>query len=313
MDTLSITGFALLIMETLVGMVANGFIVLIGCIDWFRSKKLSPTDLILTCLGLARLAWLAVVILDVTTFSFFLHTYVLNHVYLMITMVWFFIYNVNITFATWLSIFYFVKITTFSHPLFLHAKQRFPALVPWLLLGSVAFSAFMAMTILAVSSSSLITCDFSKLFLNNSYGSDAEVLHKCWRLFIAVTVPNVIPSVLFLSFTVLLIVSLWKHIRHLQHDGISTMDLNTNVHLRAIKALVSFAVLYLSSFVGISTEAILFFGNTDGSWTSAIFQTIIALYPSGHAVILIVINPRLKQAWVKMIHHLKCGVNEAPS
>nr|XP_056704433.1 taste receptor type 2 member 9-like [Euleptes europaea] len=52
-------------METLIGMGANGFIVLINVIDWLRSRKLSMTDLILTSLGLARLAWQAVAILFV--------------------------------------------------------------------------------------------------------------------------------------------------------------------------------------------------------------------------------------------------------
>ncbi|XP_060092479.1 taste receptor type 2 member 104-like [Heteronotia binoei] len=162
-----IISFVLLIMETLVGIVANGFIVLINCIDWFRSKKLSPTDLILICLGLSRLMWQALVMLH--------------------------------------------------------------------------------------------------------------------------------------------------HTRHLQHNGIGVRDLNTNVHLSAIKALASFAALYLSCWLAISLQTILYWRRNNGSWTSVFFHNISAAYPSGHAVILILINPKLKQAWVRMIHRIKCHVSEPPS
>ncbi|XP_060125086.1 taste receptor type 2 member 41-like [Zootoca vivipara] len=54
---------------------------------------------------------------------------------------WLFVNNANLWFATWLSILYCVKIANFSNPLFLQMKRRFPGLVPWLLLGTVVFSA----------------------------------------------------------------------------------------------------------------------------------------------------------------------------
>nr|XP_056704432.1 taste receptor type 2 member 8-like [Euleptes europaea] len=244
---LLITGFVLLVMETVVGMVANGFIVLINFIGWFRSRKLSPNDLILTWLGLARLAGLAVMILDVTILSFFLCTYTLIEVRLAVTIMWLFTSTINLWFAACLGVWYLMKIAIFSHPAFLQAKQRASQLVPWLLLGSIVFSAFI---------------------------------------------------------TIIIIIT---HIRHLQHSGIGVRDLNTIVHLSAIKALASFAVLYLSSFVAITLQAMLPWRGHDNIWTSVLFQTMRALYPSGHAVILILINPKLKKAWLE---HLKLGSRE---
>ncbi|XP_048360353.1 taste receptor type 2 member 113-like [Sphaerodactylus townsendi] len=199
-SSLWITGFALLAMETFAGIVANGFIVLINCVDWFRSGQLSSTDLILICLGLSRLM-----------------------------------------------------------------------------------------------------------------GQALAMLHQIMQFVIAVTAPNFLPLVIFLSSTILLIISLWKHIRHLQNNGIRVRDLNTNVHLNALKVLVSFAVLYLSSFVAMTLKTMLIWVNIDHNWTVVFFHNVSALYPSVHGVILILINPKLRQAWVRMIQHLKCPLRKPPS
>nr|XP_056704421.1 taste receptor type 2 member 7-like [Euleptes europaea] len=122
---------------------------------------------------------------------------------------WIFTNHVSLWFAAWLSVLYLVKIATFSHPIFRRVKLRFSGLVPWLLLSSVVFSAFMTTIVIPI---------------------------------------HLVPSVICLSSMILLIISLWKHIRHLQRNGIGVRDLNTQVHLTAIKALASFAILYLSSF-----------------------------------------------------------------
>ncbi|XP_060092480.1 taste receptor type 2 member 1-like [Heteronotia binoei] len=305
--------FVLLILETLIGTVANGFIVLVNCIDWFRSKKLSPTDLILVCLGLSRLMWQALVMLHVTMVSFFLHTYLSEPVHLSVVIVWSFTVTVNLWFAACLGVWYLMKIAIFSHPLFLQVKQRFSSLIPWLLFGSVVFSALITIIAFARPISDLAICDPYFLLLNNSYDSEILESRTCMELVISRIVPNVIPSVIFLSSTILLIISLWKHTRHLQHNGIGVRDLNTNVHLSAIKALVSFAVLYLSSWLAISLQTILHWRRSNGSWAPLFSRNISAAYPSGHAVILILINPKLKQAWVRMIHRVKCHVSEPPS
>nr|XP_056704430.1 taste receptor type 2 member 140-like [Euleptes europaea] len=145
--------FILLVIETVVGIIANGFIVLMNYMDWFKSRKLTPPDLILTCLGLSRLAW------------------------------------------------YFA---------------------------------------------------------------------------ILVNSPNVIPLLIFLSSPILLITSLWKHTRNLQRNGNGIKDLNTQVHVTAIKALASFSVLYLSSFLAFIAQAILVLNNMDHPWS----MMLIAFIPS---------------------------------
>nr|XP_056704439.1 taste receptor type 2 member 8-like [Euleptes europaea] len=265
-------------METLIGMVANGFIVLTNVIDWQRSRNLSMTDLILTCLSLARLAWLAAVILGVTMVSFFLSTYAFDHVHLMFTIMWVFTNSVNLWFAACLGVWYLMKIAIFSHPIFLQVKRSLSGLVPWLLLGSVVLSAFMTIiNVTALKTGSSIYNPY-KLLVSNSNESEIRKAAFSEMFVIINTGQNFIPLVLFVLSIIFLIISLWKHMKHLQCDGVSTSDLNTKAHLTALKAL-----------------------------------NVSTLYPSGHAIILILLNPKLKQAWVRMMPNLKCHLRKTPS
>nr|XP_056704438.1 taste receptor type 2 member 7-like [Euleptes europaea] len=300
-------------MEILIGMGANGFIVLTNVIDWLRSRKLSMTDLILISLGLARLVWLAVVILCVTMVSFFLSTYALDHVHLMFTIMWIFTNCVNLWFATCLGVWYLMKIAIFSHPVFLQVKRRFSGLVPWLLLGSAVLSVFItAIVITPLKTGSSIYNPYKPL-CSNSNESEIRKPAFTGNVVIPAIVQNCIPLVLFLLSIIFLIISLWKHMRHLQCDGIRASDLNTKVHLTAIKSLVSFAVLYLFSFVAVFSQTMLSRRIKDPAKTSVFFHNVSALYPSGHSIILILLNPKLKQAWVRVMHYLKCHLRKAPS
>lgn len=305
--------FTLLVMETLVGMGANGFILVINCISWFGSRKLSPTDLILSCLGLSRLAWQAIGFLDATMFFFFLGTYIRNSVQFAFLVLSTFTNTVNIWFATWLSVLYFVKITGFSHPVVLQVKQRFPRLVPWLLLGSTLFAAVFTMIIITALNFDSFVCSPYKSLLSNISDSGIDTPPFCKYVAVLATAPHFIPIVIFSSSTVLLIASLWKHTRRVQHNAIGSRDLSTQVHLTAIKALASFLILYLSTFAANTSELLVTWRKDKNVLISALFHNVIAAYPCGHAIILILINPRLKQAWVGMLHPIKCHLRESPS
>ncbi|XP_060092485.1 taste receptor type 2 member 7-like [Heteronotia binoei] len=300
--------FGFLLINTLIRKVSNGSIVLIIYMDWFRSRKLSPTDLILSSLGLSRVLLEMVIILNATTmFSFFKQTYILNEMQLIINIMWIFTNNVSLWFAASLSVLYFVKITIFSHPFFLQMKQIFSGLVPWLLLGSMVFSAVVTIIVITAWGPDFSICNPYKSLFSSS--SNPEILNFT----IVSTAPNFIPIVIFLLSSVFLISSLWKHIRQVQHNGTGIKDLSTQVHLTAIKALVSFAILYLSSFVAVTLRSTLARRKYEQNWISILLGIVGVLYPSGHAIILIIISPKLKLTWMQTLRHLKCHPSEASS
>ncbi|XP_015284032.1 PREDICTED: taste receptor type 2 member 3-like [Gekko japonicus] len=302
----------LLVIETLVGLVANGFIALMNYIDWFRSRKLSPNDQILTCLALSRLMWLAAVILNITAHYYSMDKHNCHYVYLMLPILWIFTNTSSTLFATCLSVFYLTKIATFSHPVFLQVKLRFSGLVPWLLPSSVLLSAFTAIFLVTGLSNGFSMCDSNKSLLNIT-DSGIKLPDLYMYIDILATVPNLIPLMIFLSSSILLLTSLWMHRRRMQRNGTGIQDLNTQVHLTAIKALASFAVLYLSSFLAVIAQAVLIWNDMSGTWLFMLLSNVTVSSPSGHAVILILLNPTLKQAWIRMLLHLKCCSSEVPS
>ncbi|XP_060092489.1 taste receptor type 2 member 7-like [Heteronotia binoei] len=207
----------------------------------------------------------------------------------------FLMYITTVWFATWLSVFYLAKIATFSHPIFLQVKQRFSGLVPRLLLGSVVFSAIMTLVVVASLSNGFSICDSNKSILNVS---DSEITPPDLyiHLVFLVAVPNVIPLIILMSSSILLMTSLWMHTRRMQGNGTGIKDLNTQAHRTAIKALASFAVLYLFSFLAATAQAVMLWKHVDDTWLFMMVDIVIVSYPSGHGTILILINPRLKQA-----------------
>uniref|UniRef100_A0A670K5P5 Taste receptor type 2 n=1 Tax=Podarcis muralis TaxID=64176 RepID=A0A670K5P5_PODMU len=266
-------GFVLLVIETLIGMVGNGFIAIVNCIDWFRSRKVSPADMILSCLSLFRFAFLATVIQTAIINLFFVDPFLMLKIKIAYDSSWVFLNTANLWFASWLSVLYCVKIVNFSHPLFLQMKRRFPGLVPWMLLGTVVFSA------ISINTSS------SCKFLNLLY-----------------VVPDFFPFTIFLFSSILLLMSLWRHKNLLQN---SARDVSIEAHLNAIKALASFSVLYISKIFVEILSIVLFRMGIYDIGVYFIFLNVMAAYSSGHALILIFISPKLKQESVRMLHQLR--------
>ncbi|XP_061466072.1 taste receptor type 2 member 41-like [Rhineura floridana] len=286
-------------------MVANGFITIFNCIDWFRSRKLTPGDMILSCLGLFRFAFHAVLMLFAMFDLFFMDTLKSSHILqAALSVSWVFSNTTNLWFATWLSVLYCVKIATFTHPLFLQMKRRFPELVPRLLLGTVVFTS--VLTVVTNTSDRIMhTCNLYQLFPSNSSDLEIKMPDSCKYIFFLYAIPNYFPFMIFLASSILLLTSLWRHKNLLQNSTIGTSDLNTEAHLNAIKALASFSILFVSSFLAEILEAIMR-GTESNTWTSIISFCVVAAYSSGHAIILILINPKLKQESIRLLHQLKC-------
>nr|XP_034958903.1 taste receptor type 2 member 1-like [Zootoca vivipara] len=296
-------GFILLVIETLIGMVGNGFIAIINYIDWFSSRKLSPADMILSCLGLFRFAFHAIGIQTAILLLFFIDTFQMRNIYIACSASWAFVNTANLWFAAWLSVLYCVKIANFSHPLFLQMKRRFPGMVPWLLLGTVVFSAITT-TIKTIMVSRLLSeCKTIESLLSNNTDSGINTSDFCKYSILLYVVPKFFPCIIFFSSSILLLTSLWRHKNHLRN---SVRDVRTEVHLNAIKALASFSILYVSSFFVEILATFFTWNGMQAIEMNFLLLHVVAAYSSGHAIILIFINPKLKQESVKMLHQLKC-------
>ncbi|CAI5796937.1 taste receptor type 2 member 8-like [Podarcis lilfordi] len=294
--------FILLVVVTLTGLAGNGFIAIVNCIDWFRSRKLSPADMILSSLSLFRFAFLAVVIQIAILILFFKDTFLNRDLITVYNASWFFVNTTELWFAAWLSVLYCVKIANFSHPLFLRMKRRFPGLVPWLLLGTVVFSAIITTIKVIMGNRLMYECKAFESLQSNNTDSGMKTSDFCKYSIFPYVVPDFFPFIIFFSSSILLLTSLWRHKNLLRNTA---RDVSTEVHLNAIKALASFCILYGSNFFVIILETVLDWMDTVDLWVKIFFYNMIAACSSGHAIILIFINPKQKKESVRILHQLK--------
>lgn len=72
----------------ILGVLGNGFIGLVNCIEWFRTGKVSSADFILTSLALARIIQLLVILLDSFIMGLAPHVYAIGKLAKVVTILW---------------------------------------------------------------------------------------------------------------------------------------------------------------------------------------------------------------------------------
>lgn len=110
----------------------------------------------------------------------------------------------------------------------------------------------------------------------------------------------IVPCTVSLVSFFLLIMSLWRHIKQMKLNVIGCGDLSTEAG--AMKTVTSFLFL-LFVYYGASL-LVTFSYLMKESKLAVMFEEIIAtLYPSGHSLILVIGNNKLRQAFIRMLRY----------
>ncbi|XP_055979920.1 taste receptor type 2 member 39 [Sorex fumeus] len=293
--------FTILGIECITGIIANGFIAAIHVAERIQSKAFSTNGQILLFLSVSRTVLQSFVMLEITVSSLspqFYHEEIVHNAF---KVSFIFLNYCSLWFAAWLSFFYFVKIADFAHPLFLKLKWRISRLMPQLLWLSV-----------------IICLGYSTLFFSDVYDvycNDCSSMHACNStkktyftetnvdiLLILYSLGIFLPLSLVILTAMLMILSLKKHTLHMESKATGSRDPSMEAHLGAIKATSYFLVLYIFNAIAL----FLYLSNlfkSNSSW-NILCQSIMAGYPAGHSVLLILSNPGLRRAWKKIQHQL---------
>ncbi|XP_010603625.1 taste receptor type 2 member 1-like [Fukomys damarensis] len=285
--------FLMAVIQFLTVFFINGFIVLVNIMDFIKHRQMAPLDLLISCLATSRICQ------QVLTFLVHLtHLSIIKNMKFTEYYILFMFVNIcGIWLATWLGVFYCVKIATFPHPLFFWLKMRISKLVPWLILGSILYAS-VCTGIHTIYIWTITQKFFINFFHKNATQTEEIDIIPFSLLFIHFTVPLI---VLFIA-VLLLIFSLGRHTQNMRIIATGTRDHSRTSLFRAMLSILSFLILYFSHY----TIIILFFFHIlqFGSF-SFVFCTVVAgIYPSIHSVILILGNPKLKQ---KAKMSLLCG------
>nr|BAM38273.1 taste receptor, type 2, member 10 [Pan troglodytes] len=284
------------ISESVFGVLGNGFIGLVNCIDCAKNK-LSTIGFILTGLAISRIFLIWIIITDGFIQIFSPNIYASSNLIEYISYFWVIGNQSSMWFATSLSIFYFLKIANFSNYIFLWLKSRtnmvLPFMIVFLLISSLLNFAYIAKILNDYKMKNDTVWDL------NMYKSEyfiEQILLNLGVIFF---------FTLSLITCVLLIISLWRHNRQMQSNVTGLRDSNTEAHVKAMKVLISFIILFILYFIGMAIE-ISYFTVRENKLLLMFGMTTTAIYPWGHSFILILGNSKLKQASLRVLQQLKC-------
>ncbi|KAM9673365.1 LOW QUALITY PROTEIN: taste receptor type 2 member 10 [Trichechus inunguis] len=280
--------------ESVLGVLGNGFTGLVNCIECVKNKKFCVIDCILPGLALSRICLIWITVTDGFLKKFSPDMYVSSDLTEYISCLWIIIGQSSIWFAN-LRISYFLKIASFSQRLFLWLKGGLNRVLP-LVMGSLLLSQLLAFP-------QVVTIFMIRISKRN----------RTWQLnmnksevFMSQVSLNLghFPLTLSLITCFLLISSLWGHNRRM-NECHRSRDPSTEAHIRAMKVLMSFLVVFILHFIGIAIEiSCLTVPENKLLLLFVMAKTII--YPWGHSFILILGNNQLNQASLKALQPLKC-------
>nr|QKE46703.1 taste receptor type 2 member 113 [Nannospalax galili]QKE46721.1 taste receptor type 2 member 113 [Nannospalax galili]QKE46723.1 taste receptor type 2 member 113 [Nannospalax galili]QKE46731.1 taste receptor type 2 member 113 [Nannospalax galili] len=292
--------------EFIIGTLGNGFIVLMKCTDWIKGSKLSFVDQILIGLAISRTGLIWLIFLDWWLFMLYPILHMTEKMLRMYYISWTVLNHLNLWLTASLSIFYFLKIANFYKTIFLYLKFRVKKVIAVTLLVSLLILILNIIIIKIYVDMCIVGAQ-----RNVSYTSSMNNYEQSCKL-LAFTNPmfTLIPFGMSLTTLLLLIFSLWKHLKNIQHSMKDSRDISSKAHIKALQTVIVSVLLYSIFFLS-------FFMKVWGkSWKDKYFFSLCAwalgiAVLSGHSFVLIQGNNRLRWAWRSVMLWFRCRFKSA--
>ncbi|XP_066170383.1 taste receptor type 2 member 9-like [Sylvia atricapilla] len=291
---------AIISLEVFAGMWINAFIACVLCIGWVKKKTLNSNHKILLVLSWSRISsvcfsWVKSFLSRIYPNYFYVHPIL----QLLSSFSTFFQYS-NLWVSACLCVFYCIKIANFRNSFFIYLKVRIDRMVLWLLLGSGISALAMGIIVYDLAEtvqSNNLTFTCLRKFWEESIRMDKQFFPTFFLLGFgyAASFLAVIFSAVFLLF------SLWRHKHKMQTN--SMKDLSMEAHVRAMKSILSFLVMYSINFVCLILT-IIYNTKNENTMTFLISMYLYA-FPGVHSLILICSNPKLEKALLEILSCVK--------
>ncbi|NXU40037.1 T2R40 protein, partial [Drymodes brunneopygia] len=269
------------------------------------SKTWSPYDIIMISLSSSRIILQSWTILDSFMSIFFETSYFIENVFIVSKVIFMFLNCSGLWFGAWLSVFYCIKVASFTQSFFIWMKQRIGRLVPWMLLTSLlcSFTAAIPFAWDVYSGYDNVTAPLS---MTNSSAMKITRKDSLTLLIYLWEASTALPLVLSVVSSVLLIWSLWEHTRQMQNNASGFRDPSLEAHISAIKSVGSFLILYIMYFICVLLLHSRVFSLLSNG--ESIFVLVMAACPTGHSVVLIWSNPKFRELPARIWHSTNCPV-----
>ena len=288
--------------EFIIGILGNGFIGLTNCIAWIRNRKLCLVDFILTSLTLARISQLCLTIINLflaLVYQKIPETMKTNNI---LTIMGILINHLTTWLTACLAVFYFLKISSFSHPFFLWLKWRINKVVYMVLLSSLPF---LLINFPLPLNFDVFWYHVQKKHQRNMTGLVNVSKSKHLSARTVFIIGSILPFSLSLISFFLLLFSLRRHMKRNLLNFKDSRDPSMEAHVRAMKTVLLFLVLFalyqLSFFMtfwgyfSLQNKLVVMFAYMIG-----------ILYPSAHSYVVIFGNSQMRKAFLGLLCHVKC-------
>ncbi|NXS88161.1 TR110 protein, partial [Erpornis zantholeuca] len=297
------TALAIITLEAFAGMWINAFLVCVLCIAWIKKKALNSNEKILLLLGCCRFCYLGVS--WVYSFLLVIHPHRFCDPLLLESLagIQSFFDCSNIWVSACLCGFYCIKIANFRNRFFSYIKVKIDKIVPWLMWGSVLLAFIFSFVVYHISNET--QCN------SHNYSSQGYYLKHIMRVdehllpfFL------IIGFVFFTSFTavifsaVFLLFSLWRHKCKMQKNSMNS--LSTDAHIKAMKSILSFLVMYSINLMFFILSLI--YARKKENHVAFLIFSFLYAFPGVHSLILIFSNPNMKTTLIRILSCVKCKV-----
>ncbi|NXB33335.1 TA2R9 protein, partial [Eulacestoma nigropectus] len=295
------TAVAIITLEAFAGMWINTFIVCVLCIAWVQKKTLNSNEKILLLLGCCRFWYLCISwIISFLSIIYPNHLYVHPIIQLVVSFQTFFNYS-NLWISASLCVFYCIKIANFRNRFFIYLKVKTDRIVPWLLSGSGILALAVSIVIYdlteTVQSNNLnFTC------LGNFWEVGVRMEKHFFSSFFLMGFGYAASFMAVIFSAVFLLFSLWRHKCKMQTN--SMKNLSMDAHIRAMKSILSFLVMYSINFVCLILTII--YAKRNENTMTLLISLYLNAFPGVHSLILIFSNPKLEKALLKILSCVKC-------
>ncbi|XP_066478337.1 taste receptor type 2 member 40-like [Tiliqua scincoides] len=290
-------------LENVVGVSLNAFIVVMNCIKGIRERRLKSVDKIMTALGISKICYLCILEVKIIWTEVYLWAFEATHLYQGFKATIWFLTCTNLWFSACLCAFYCAKISNFQNHIFICLKARISRMVPWLLLVSVLVS--LTNTTPFYSSIYNINCknNYSSDDLGNHTSESMTLETNLFNLFLYCGTGFSLAFFILTMSTFLLLFSLWRHTDRMQNSSANFSNPSMDAHFKAVKTIFSLLIIDSINF----TALMLLLSNVfpESSSESQLCTLIVNLCPSVQSNILIWSNPRLKRAFIGVLHYIR--------
>ncbi|NXU18397.1 T2R40 protein, partial [Pardalotus punctatus] len=270
-----------------------------------RSKQWFPYDMIMTSLSSCRIILQCWIILDLFLTIFCEPSYFDENFSVVIKTVYMFLNYSSLWFGAWLSVFYCIKVASFTHSFFIWLKQRIARLVPWMLLTSWLYSLATAIPF-AWDDYGVHNNFTAPLPLTNSSAMGITRKDSLGLLILLCNAGVSLPLILSVVSSILLMRSLWVHTRQMQNNASGFRDPSLEAHMKAIKSVCSFLIFYIIYFIAFIFLLCNIFLRF--SIAKSVCIAVMAACPTGHTMVLIWSNPKFQELPARIWRHTNCPV-----